>query len=181
MTQEAADSLTIGPGPAGALVHIVTGGTGAGKTTYARALADRLAGVRFSIDEWMTRLFWMDSPQPLQFDWTMDRIGRCEAQIREQLRQLASRNVAGILDLGFTKAAHRAAFADFAAEIGTAAVLHWVDISADERWRRVSGRNTERGETFAMEVDRGMFDFMEGEWEAPTAEELAAMHGQIVR
>ena len=33
-------------------LHLVCGSTGAGKTTYAIALADRLCAVRFSIDEW---------------------------------------------------------------------------------------------------------------------------------
>ncbi len=42
-------------------VHLIAGSTGAGKTTYARALAEQVGGVRFSIDEWMTALFWMDS------------------------------------------------------------------------------------------------------------------------
>jgi len=39
------------------LIHLVCGSTGAGKTTYARALSERIGAVRFSIDEWMTALF----------------------------------------------------------------------------------------------------------------------------
>ena len=34
------------------LLHMVCGGVGAGKTTYARKLADEIGGLRFSIDEW---------------------------------------------------------------------------------------------------------------------------------
>src|SRR5689334_16988583 len=44
------------------LVHLICGSTGAGKTTYARRLADEIGAVVFSIDEWMAALFWMDAP-----------------------------------------------------------------------------------------------------------------------
>jgi len=43
--------------------------------------SDRLAAVRFSIDEWMAALFWKDSPQPLDPAWSMERFGRCLTQI----------------------------------------------------------------------------------------------------
>jgi len=48
--------------------HVVAGSTGAGKSTFARELASRVGGVRFSIDEWMTRLYWMDSPEKKDFE-----------------------------------------------------------------------------------------------------------------
>lgn len=163
-----------------ALVHIVTGGTGAGKTHFSLALAEKLRGRRFSIDDWMTTLFWMDAPQPPSFEWAMDRIGRCEAQIRSEVRALAGLGIPSVLDLGFTKAEHREAFAFFAEEIGVGVALHWVDIPADVRWARVQDRNRERGATYAMDVDRAMFEFMESEWEAPTAEELARWNGQVI-
>jgi len=163
------------------LVHLITGGTGAGKTHYSIELAQQLEGVRFSIDDWMTRLFWMDAPQPPSFEWTMERIGRCEAQIRAQVEALTMLGVPSILDLGFTRADHRAAFADFAAEIGTAATLHWIDLSTEQRWERVLQRNREQGVTFAMDVNRAMFDFMEGEWQPPSDQELSDYNGQIIR
>jgi len=42
--------------------HFICGSTGAGKTTYALKLSDEIGAVRFSIDEWMAALFWMDTP-----------------------------------------------------------------------------------------------------------------------
>lgn len=154
-----------------AQIHILTGGTGAGKTSHAHALAAQYGAMRFSIDDWMVRLFWMDSPQPIAFDWTMERIGRVEAQMRDNIRALAQIGVGSVLDLGFTKRAHRADFARFAAQLGLPAALHWIDVPADERWRRVEQRNAQKGASFAMAVDRTMFDFMEGAWEAPTVAE----------
>ena len=146
---------------------LIVGSTGAGKTTYALCLADELGAVRFSIDEWMTALFWADSPQPLEFAWTMERIARCEALIFAQVRQLASRGVPALLDLGFTTKAHRDRFRALSSEAGLTCAVHFVDVPADERWYRVNRRNKERGETYAMQVDRQMFDFMEGMWEPP--------------
>ncbi len=162
-------------------VILVTGATGAGKTSYAIDLAKRIDGVRFSIDDWMTTLFWMDSPQPITFDWTMVRIERCEAQILEQVEALSALGVPSILDLGFTRIDHRARFAAAARTIGAACSLHWVNIPATERWQRVQLRNAEKGETYAMHVDRDMFDFMEGQWQAPSDDEISALNGHIIQ
>jgi hypothetical protein len=56
------------------LIHLICGSTGAGKTTYALRLSDQLEGIRFSIDEWMAMLFWMDTPQPLNPAWSIERV-----------------------------------------------------------------------------------------------------------
>lgn len=156
---------------------LIVGCTGAGKTTYALKLAEELGGVRFSIDEWMTTLFWADSPQPIQFQWAIERVRRCEAQIIAMVRQLAARGVPAVLDLGFTRREHRDRFRALAVEAGLRAVVHFIDVPADERWFRVNRRNQQRGETFAMEVDRQMFDFMEGMWEPPLEAEWRADGG----
>jgi predicted kinase len=163
-----------------ASIILITGSTGAGKSTYARALADQLGGLRFSIDDWMTTLFWMDSPQPVQFDWAIERVNRCEAMIWATAAQAAQRGVPVILDLGFTTLDQRQKFRALAAEAGLMAAVHYVDVGADERWRRVEQRNAERGDTFAMTVDRAMFDFMEARWEPPTEAEWQAAGGKRV-
>ena len=158
-------------------VFLITGGTGAGKTTYALKLAQETGGIRFSIDDWMTKLFWMDSPDPISFEWAMERIGRTEAQMWETAKQVMVQGLPIILDLGFTKAVHRQKFYDLIKEVDVEPILHWVDISPEERWRRVQSRNTEKGKTYTMDVSREMFDFMENEWEAPTDAELVACNG----
>lgn len=159
---------------------LVVGCTGAGKTTYARRLADEIGGVRFSIDEWMVPLFGPDRPEPIQFAWMMERIGRCEAQIFGLVEQLAARGVPAVLDLGFTRHEHRDKFRALAAGAGLSVHVHFVDVPAEERWRRVEQRNADQGETYAMQVDRGMFDFMEGMWEAPAEAEWSANGGKRV-
>ncbi|WP_321395802.1 ATP-binding protein [Emcibacter sp.] len=159
------------------LVHLVCGSTGAGKTTHALKLSEELGAIHFPIDEWMTTLFWMDSPEPIRHDWAMERIDRCESQIWILVRRLAEKGIAVVLDLGFTRRDHRRKIAELAAEAGFPLRLHFIDVPAGERWRRVEKRNAEKGETFAMEVDREMFDFMEGIWEAPHEAEMTALNG----
>ena len=156
------------------LIHLVCGSTGAGKTTAALELAAGLPALHLSIDDWMTTLFWADSPQPIQFAWAMARVKRCEAQIWTTALAAARLGVASVLDLGFTKAEHRQRFYALAGAEGLGVRLHYVNVPAAERWRRVEARNTERGTTFRLEVNRQMFDFIESIWEPPGAAELAA-------
>ena len=160
-----------------AQLHLIAGSTGAGKTTYAMNLSQTTGAVRFSIDEWMTRLYWMDSPSPIEYAWTIERVGRCEAMIAEQVRQLATLGIGAVLDLGFTRAEQRGRFARLAAECGLPVMLHSLELPAEERWRRVMERNSARGETYQLEVDRQMFDFMEGIWDAPDEDELRRLNG----
>jgi predicted kinase len=160
--------------------HIICGSTGAGKSTYAKRLVDDIGGMHFAIDEWMVALFWKDSPDPIEFAWAMERVNRCEVQIAALAIQCVKRGVPAILDLGFTKAEHRQKFADIASLESIDVTLHYLDVPADVRWSRVQGRNANKGETFSLEVDRSMFDFVEGMWEAPDEAELAALNGRRV-
>ena len=62
-------------------LHVIFGPSGAGKSTYGADLARRERAVAFSIDDWMARLFAQDMPQQPDFNWLMERVERCEAQI----------------------------------------------------------------------------------------------------
>ena len=59
------------------MIHLVCGLTGAGKTTYSERLRRDLAGVRFSVDDWNRRLFFMDRQPTADFDWFYERVQRC--------------------------------------------------------------------------------------------------------
>lgn len=154
-------------------IYIVFGPQGAGKSTYARQLARDVGGVRFSIDDWMARLYGADMPSPPDLAWVMERVGRCEAQIWATAADVAASGGRAVLDLGFMKAAQRAAFAARARELGLPVSLHFVDAAPEVRRGRVLERNAQRGETFAFEVTPAMFEFMERQFERPTDEELA--------
>jgi predicted kinase len=151
--------------------HLVAGSTGAGKTTAAREIAEREGGVRFSIDEWMSALYWMDCPEKNDFPWALERVGRCEAQIEAVARELARVGVSCVLDLGFTTRAQRMEWLERARAAGVGCVLHVLDVDAEVRWERVCGRNRRESGTYAFVVTREMFCFMEERWEAPGVEE----------
>lgn len=159
------------------MIHLVCGGAGAGKTTYSTALQGELGAIRFSIDEWMVTLFEDDSPSDPDFAWITARLARCDTQIWTVAKDLARRDVASVLDLGFQRAEHRAQFRQKAMATGLGVRLHYLDVAADERWRRVCRRNAEQGETYSLTVTRPMFDFIERLWEPPTTAELRAFNG----
>jgi predicted kinase len=161
------------------LVHIICGSTGAGKTTYAIKLCDRIGAVRFSIDEWMTALFWMDSAEPIDPAWAMARVERCTTQIWDTALRVTARDVPCVLDLGFSNAQSRARIAKPAGNAGLSVQLHFIDVPAEERWRRVQARNAEKGDTYQLQFDvtREMFDYVETLWEAPTEVEMLTCNG----
>ena len=154
-------------------VHLIIGPQGAGKSTYARRLADETGGVRFSIDDWMHQLYGPDLPKPLDFAWMMERVRRCEQRICTTAFECAATGVDVVLDLGFTTAASRTEFAKRARAAALLSRLHVVDAPHDLRRRRVLDRNATRGDTFAFEVTPEMFDFMESRFERPTESERA--------
>lgn len=155
-----------------ASVHLICGATGAGKTTYAKKLASDIGAVRFSIDESMITLFDADRPEGADFDWYMNRINRIETDLWQTTLQIAGQNVDVILDLGFSLKAHRTAFRNRAGAAGCSTCLHYLDISTDERWKRVEERNQHKGDTYALEVTRPMFDFVDAMFETPENTEM---------
>jgi predicted kinase len=156
------------------LLHVVAGSTGAGKTTFAIDLAARTGAIRLSIDEWMHTLFGPDQPAEIRFEWMIERVNRCEAQMWSVIAAAARIGVPVVADCGFTDRAHRTRWRDRAAAAGIPAVLHHVDVPPAERWRRVEQRNRDKGPSFQFEVTREMFDFVETLWEPPTPEEIAS-------
>jgi predicted kinase len=164
-----------------ALIHLICGSTGAGKTTYAREVSTRIGGVHFSIDEWMAALFWMDNPNPTDPAWAIERVERCMIQIWATATQVAARGVPCILDFGFGMAELRARFAGLAHDAGLSLQLHVLDIPAEERWRRVQSRNADGSGQLAFAITREMFDFVETMWQPPTASEMKSMNGVVVR
>ena len=153
-------------------VHLVSGPVGAGKSTYARALAAREGGVRFAIDDWMHDLFASDLADLRDFGWIMARVRRCEQRIRGTALDVLRTGTPVVLDLGLMKAASRDALRAWAVEHGLALDTHFVHAPAALREQRVRTRNATRGETFSFEVTPGMFEFMEVLFEPPCADEL---------
>lgn len=64
-------------------------------------------------------------------------------------------------------------FSELAEKAGLSVQAHYVTAPHELRRQRVMARNAEKGETFSFEVTPQMFDFMEKEFEPPTATELS--------
>ncbi len=96
--------------------------------------------------------------------------------------EVAGRGLPVVLDWGFGSAKLRAHYAARAAEASLPVRLHVLDVSIEERWRRVGVRNAARGTSYQLpfDVTREMFDFVETLWEPPSGEELAALSGVVV-
>ncbi len=154
-------------------VHLVFGPQGAGKSTYSRKLARLNNGTRFSIDDWMIQLYGPDLPEPLNLNWIMTRVKRCEQQIWSTAKEVALNGGNIVLDLGFIKRTNRDEFLKLAQQLGLSSVQHYIIAPHDERRRRVLARNEEKGDTFSFEVTPMMFDYMEKETEAPSEVELS--------
>jgi predicted kinase len=155
-----------------ATLNVVFGPCGAGKTTYAHALARREGAVAFVLDDWGQRLFGPDVHGPIDFQWMVERLGRCEAQIWSTAQAVLAAGTSVVLDLGLMRRAQRERVRQIAQAQGLSLRWHFVDAPPDVRRARVAGRNTTKGETFAREVPPEMFDLFEGLYEAPAPAEL---------
>lgn len=154
------------------MMHLITGNTGAGKSTYAISLKDKTKGVIFSVDHWNKVLFMPDKKETDGVDWFLERIARSDKMIQSLVLQLSAIKVPVILDLGFAKQKRRALFYAFAKANKIPYQLHYLDVNNHTRLQRVIHRNEKQGETFQFEVTKEMFEFMETWFEKPTATEL---------
>ncbi len=155
------------------MIHLIVGNTGSGKTTYSHQLKEKTKGIVFSIDQWNKTLFFPDKKETDGLEWFLDRIDRAEELIMTQVKQLESIEVDSILDLGLSKYSHREKFRTFAQMNDYGCIIHFLDVPAEERLRRVMKRNEEKGDNYAFEVTRQNFDFMETWFEAPDEDELS--------
>ena len=155
-----------------ATLNLVFGPCGAGKTTYAHALARREGAVPFVLDEWGVRLFRPDVQGPLDFGFMLERLTRCNALTWSTATAVLAAGTSVVLDLGLMRRADRESIRKIAQEAGLSMQWHFVDAPQEVRRARVAGRNETKGETFVAEVPPEMFDMFEALYEAPAPAEL---------
>lgn len=160
------------------MIHLIVGNTGAGKTTYANSLKEKIAGIVFSIDTWNRALFLADKKQNDGLEWMLERIDRAESVMMHLIEQLEASNTDAILDLGLSKFEHRKKFRNFATAHGYEVHVHFINVDTEIRLQRVLNRNKEKGETFEFEVTKENFDFMETWFEKPG--QLEMKRGTII-
>ena len=119
--------------------HLIHGFLGVGKTTLARQLEQKIPAIRFSHDEWMTRLYGDDPP--------VENFPEFYRRVSELLEQVWPRclvlGVDVVLDFGFWARSERDAFRAEIAAVGAQARLYRVTCPEEEAWRRIEKRNTD--------------------------------------
>ena len=155
-----------------ATLNVIFGPSGAGKTTYANAFARREGAVAFILDEWMARLFGPDIPRQVEYDWLVERVGRCEAQVWATVAAVMATGTSVILDLGLMRRADRERIRQIAEGAELPRQWHYVTAPVEARRARVAERTRVHGANLALQVTPDMFEFVEGVFEPPDAGEL---------
>jgi predicted kinase len=148
-----------------ALVHLMCGATGSGKTTFARQLA-RAGAVHLNIDEWMLRLYGRELPRPA-FE---QKLAACFELLIDLAGAIARAGTEVVLDAGFWHKQRRVSARGHLAELGLTTVLHVVSLPDDERWRRLERRNQLRS-PHEYEISREMFEAFSSCFEPPGPDE----------
>jgi len=107
---------------------------GAGKTTLARQLAANRGAVRLTKDEWLTALG--SSP------WDTPTREKVEQELWRLAQEILRLGLSVVLDFGLWTRSERDEMRSAARGIGVAVELRFLDISADELWRRIEARNS---------------------------------------
>ncbi len=161
------------------MIHLVCGPIGAGKTTYAQEIAEVHNAIRFSEDEWLSKLFVPDAPkgllnEPMQIvgAWANEKYQRCRGQIWLISQQLLSQNINIVLDGAAANKQQRDLIRKKAIDHNVDFQLHYVTSDSETRKERVIERNKVQGDTYSLEVTPDMFSHTENFFEPPQGEEL---------
>lgn len=156
-------------------IYMISGGVGAGKSTYAKELCDEHGAVHLSIDEWNLTLFGADFPSTPDYEWSMERLHRIFTQMKNLTLQITERGLPVVLDLGFLSRSDRKVFVDWCVAKGLPTEVHFLDVPKQTRWMRVQQRNASLPKDSPQNffVTRELFDFCETLLETPTEDEFA--------
>ena len=146
-----------------AIVYLIVGLPGAGKTTRARQLEISAPALRLTPDDWQIVLFAGDNP--------LDKRDLVEGKLIELGMRAAELGTNVVFDFGFWGKDERSALRWIAGTVGARSQVVYLPIHHDEQRRRVINRFASTpGQTFPMsdaELERWRAQF-----QAPDEEEL---------
>jgi predicted kinase len=152
--------------------HLICGPPGAGKTTYAIALAARLHAVRFSVEQWLAALFAADESGALGVEWMLERAERCERQMWSVAEQVLMAGTSVVLDLGLPRADDRDRWRAHVAGTIAESKLHYLDVGREIRRSRILERNRSASSSGPLTMTEVVFDRLDARFEDPTDDEL---------
>ena len=150
-----------------AAIHLIEGPVGAGKSTFARRLAQDQRMVHLNLDEWFSTLFSPDRPSSGLMPWYVERKWRCIDRIWTLGEGLVRNGCSAVMELGLLTRADRERIYERADAARLALEVHVLDAPREIRRARVQQRNKDRGATFFMEVPDHFFDMASDMWEEP--------------
>src|ERR1700712_1315543 len=117
--------------------YLIHGFLGVGKTTLARKLEQEQNAIRFTHDEWMSRLYGKDPPAP-HFQEYADRVFSVMEEVWTRCLELGSSIV---LDFGFWSRAERTHVHALVSKHGAESVLYRLTCPDAVARERIEQRN----------------------------------------
>ena len=108
---------------------------GTGKTALARQLAAERSAVRLTKDEWL----WALGSTP----WDTPAREKVEHELWRLAQDILRLGLSVVLDFGLWARIERDEMRSMARRLGVGVELHYLDVPADELWRRIEARNSE--------------------------------------
>ena len=150
-------------------LFMICGLPGSGKTTLAKQIEASHAALRLCPDEWISSLL-QDSTDTAELDRLRTPVESIQWEVAKRALVLGF-NV--ILEWGFWSREERTFYRTQAEALGALVELHYLEVSREELWARLSKRNANlpAGTFF---VTREQLDLWATWFEPPTAAELGA-------
>lgn len=155
------------PRPGSAIVHLVVGLPGAGKTSRAKDLEISAPALRLTPDEWQIALFGAQNPP--------DKRDLVEGKLVQLGMRAAQLGINVVFDFGFWRKDERSALRWIAGTVGARSKVVYLPIDDEEQRRRLTNRfATTPHQTFHMsDVE---LEQWRGQFQAPDDEELRGSH-----
>jgi predicted kinase len=148
-------------------VHLVCGLLAAGKTTYARQLAAQLTAARFTLDEWMIRLYGLRYDDPTY----VARLEGCQDLIWDVALQVLGLGHDVVLDWNMWSRKRRAFWQARAKDRGYEVLLHHLDVPLETAIAQALQRASDPGAGISHVIDEAGARHFASIFEPPTADE----------
>ena len=155
-----------------AILHLMVGLPGSGKTTEAIRLEKEYHAIRFTPDEWHLKLFGNDFSGQWPDEVHDQRHSKVEQLMWETGKKMLALRVDVILDFGFWAREERDALRAEAEKLGVGFQIHYMACSEEELWRRLQLRNERAGKTPVFRVSRENLSEWASIFQPPTQDEL---------
>ena len=161
-------------------LHLIEGPVGAGKSTYAMALASASHAVHIALDEWFACLFSPDRPESDVIPWYVEHKDRLVELIWNHSKRLLDSGCSVVLELGLIQQAPRMDFCNRLQAEGYDFTVHVLDAPIELRRERVRQRNQQKGATFSMVVPDHIFEIASRQWQPPDEVECTQFRVKFV-